>query len=31
MIAAPIEGAIGGNVLKAFRVELDSANETLYL
>ena len=31
MMTAPIQGALAGNVLKRFRVELDYANETLYL
>ena len=31
MMAAPIIGSLGGNVLKHFRVELDYAHETLYL
>lgn len=31
MMAAPVVGALAGNVLKGFRVELDYANETLYL
>lgn len=31
MMAAPIIGSLGGNVLKYFRVELDYAHETLYL
>lgn len=31
MMAAPIGGALGGNVLKQFRVELDYSNESLYL
>ncbi len=31
MMAAPIVGSLAGNVLKHFRVELDYANETLYL
>jgi len=31
MMTAPIVGALAGNVLKHFRVELDYANETLYL
>ncbi len=31
MMAAPIVGSLGGNVLKRFRVELDYAHERLYL
>lgn len=31
MTALPIAGALAGNVLRDFRVELDYANETLYL
>jgi len=31
MMAAPIVGALAGNVLRDFRVELDFAHETLYL
>jgi hypothetical protein len=31
MMAAPIVGSLAGNVLKHFRVELDYANEKLYL
>ncbi len=31
MMTAPIVGALAGNVLRRFRVELDYANETLYL
>jgi predicted aspartyl protease len=31
MMAAPILGALGGNVLKRFRVELDYKNERMYL
>ncbi|MGH7461405.1 MAG: hypothetical protein ACREMA_10295, partial [Longimicrobiales bacterium] len=31
MMTAPIVGALAGNVLKHFRVELDYANEKLYL
>lgn len=31
MMAAPIIGSLGGNVLKNFRVELDYAHEKLYL
>lgn len=31
LMAAPIVGALAGNVLKQFRVELDYANQTLYL
>lgn len=31
MMRKPIVGSLAGNVLKAFRVELDYANETLYL
>lgn len=31
MMSAPVIGALGGNVLRGFRVELDYANETLYL
>lgn len=31
MMTAPIVGALAGNVLKHFRVELDYPNETLYL
>ena len=31
MMAAPIVGSLAGNVLKLFRVELDYANERLYL
>lgn len=31
MMRRPIVGALAGNVLKGFRVELDYANETLYL
>ncbi|MEO7366836.1 MAG: hypothetical protein ABIZ36_02695 [Gemmatimonadaceae bacterium] len=31
MMAAPIIGSLGGNVLKYFRVELDYAHEKLYL
>ncbi|MEO7454751.1 MAG: hypothetical protein ABIY52_00720 [Gemmatimonadaceae bacterium] len=31
MMAAPIVGSLAGNVLKHFRVELDYANERLYL
>jgi hypothetical protein len=31
MMAAPIIGSLAGNVLKRFRVELDYANQTLYL
>lgn len=31
MMTAPIVGSLAGNVLKNFRVELDYANETLYL
>lgn len=31
MMAAPIIGSLGGNVLKRFRVELDYAHERLYL
>ena len=31
MMAAPIVGSLAGNVLKGFRVELDYANEKLYL
>jgi predicted aspartyl protease len=31
MMTAPIVGSLGGNVLKRFRVELDYANQTLYL
>lgn len=31
MMTAPIVGSLAGNVLKRFRVELDYANETLYL
>lgn len=30
-MAAPIVGSLGGNVLKSFRVELDYAQQTLYL
>lgn len=29
--AQPIVGSLAGNVLKRFRVELDDANEKLYL
>ena len=31
MMTEPIVGALGGNVLKNIRIELDYANETLYL
>jgi hypothetical protein len=31
MMAAPIIGALAGNVLKRFRLELDYVNEALYL
>jgi len=31
MMTSPIVGALGGNVLHRFRLELDYANETLYL
>lgn len=31
MMSGPVVGALGGNVLRQFRVELDYANETLYL
>lgn len=31
MMTAPIVGSLAGNVLERFRVELDYANETLYL
>jgi hypothetical protein len=31
MMTAPILGALAGNVLKAFRVEMDYPNQTLYL
>jgi hypothetical protein len=31
MMKEPIVGALGGNVLKKFRVELDYKNEALYL
>lgn len=31
LMAAPIEGSLAGNVLKAFRVEMDYPNEKLYL
>ena len=31
MTKGPIVGSLAGNVLKGFRVELDYANETLYL
>jgi predicted aspartyl protease len=31
MMAAPVVGALGGNVLKHFRLELDYANQVLYL
>lgn len=31
MMSGPVIGALGGNVLRGFRVELDYANETLYL
>ena len=31
MMAAPIIGSLGGNVLKDFRVELDYEQEKLYL
>lgn len=31
MMSAPIVGALGGNVLKSFRIELDYKNEKLYL
>ena len=31
MMTAPIIGAIGGNILKTFRVEIDYANGTAYL
>lgn len=31
MMTEPIVGALGGNVLKHFRIELDYANEVLYL
>jgi hypothetical protein len=31
MTKGPIVGSLAGNVLKQFRVELDYANETLYL
>jgi len=31
MMTSPIIGALGGNVLKRFRVELDYANQRLYL
>jgi predicted aspartyl protease len=31
MMAAPIKGAIGGNVLSAFRIEIDYANGATYL
>jgi hypothetical protein len=31
MMTAPIIGSLGGNVLRHFRVELDYANQKLYL
>ena len=31
MTAAPIVGALASNVLKRYRVELDYANQTLYV
>jgi hypothetical protein len=31
MMTAPIVGSLAGNVLERFRVELDYANEKLYL
>jgi hypothetical protein len=31
MMAAPVIGALAGNVLRNFRVELDYANQRLYL
>jgi C-terminal processing protease CtpA/Prc len=31
MMAAPILGAIGGNLLSAFRIEIDYANDATYL
>lgn len=31
MMTAPIVGALAGNVLKAFRLEIDYANQTVYL
>ncbi len=31
MMAAPIEGSLAGNVLEQFRVEIDYANQKLYL
>ena len=31
MMTAPIVGAVAGNVLRLFRVELDYAHEMLYL
>lgn len=31
MMTSPIVGSVAGNVLKQFRVELDYANQKLYL
>lgn len=31
LMSAPIVGAIGGNVLKLFRIEIDYANGVVYL